>query len=206
MHHRLKPVLFYLLLLSVTEASAANFKKIEMVASPPPTKRIIQQIQSDFLQMERPLQFRIETKTIHKEPYYQRILEGEARVFQESYHPALICFALAPLAEDPEHDAEAYIILDVMFHKFQTLEWWPGPPTSFRSRSSPGDWAEFKKLNSTGGSAYSRGLDGIDQSQVKDWKELTSFRHYRIPPNEILPSSLKKKSKRGNWFSRLVSR
>lgn len=212
-HHSRKVALAFFIAALLSSAIAAEQKK-QPTLVPPPTKQDIKQIQSDFLQLDLPIRYSVKTTTrrvgegiiLLPEPYYHRELRGEARVLQDSYPPAWIAWALAPYLDDPTHDAEAYLIIDAAIDAFDGNQWSYGKPTTFVSRENPGDWPVRRKELASAGAAENAKFNGIKQSLVKDWDELESFHHYRIPPGEVLPSSIKKKSRRGSWFSRLFRR
>lgn len=213
-NHPSRNVVLVLLIAALLGSANAYAQKPQPTLVPPPTKQDIIQIQSDFLQLELPIRYSVKTTTrrvgegiiLAPEPYYHRELQGEARVLQESYPPAWIAWALTPYLDDPQHDAEAYLIVDAAIDVFEGNQWSYGKPTTYVSRGNPGDWPVRRKELASAGAAENAKLNGIKQSQVRDWDELESFHHYRIPPGKVLPSSIKKKSRLGSWLSRLFRR
>lgn len=159
-----------------------------------PTVEALRQIQSDFLQIQWPIQTRLRTTVMDiesqgPETYYRLELLGEAKAFQDAYPPALIAWALRPYLSDSNHDAEAALILTAVVLPIVDDGWSPRRPTTFRSRDEPGDWEQVRKaqvdsLDSIAG--------GFASDGVKNGLSARPLKKYRVPPDQVLPSSLKK--------------
>jgi len=172
------------------------------------SNELLRQIQSDFLQLSQPLNFTVKTQDdwtgvdalqrgLGAGPGKAKrvILSGDALEFKGKYPAPAIALALYPFFKDEAHDAEAYIIMSAVMDEREPMNF-----TSFRSRSDLGDWPQIRAIEAKGrrSSAASFG------ARTYHWSPMGTI--YKVAQNEILPSSFKKKTKRGNWFSRLVSR
>ena len=162
----------------------------------PPTGRI-QQIQSDFLQLSRPLDFTLQTeddwsgidgiqRSLGARPdKATRIkLHGDAKEFQDKYSAGEVALALYPFFRDDNNDAEACIM---MFAVQRTDVRPKDIATTFRSREQPGDWQSQKASVIR----YAKGdaLEHVLQN-FTGWNPKAP--QYKVPPDQILPSSLKK--------------
>ena len=176
-----------------------------------PSTARIQQIQSDFLQLTRPIKF-----SLHEEDDWSGIdaiqrgfgarpdkatrimLSGDAKEFQDKYSPGEIALALYPFFRDGNNDFEACVI---MFGVDKTnivyADHFENTIKSFESHQNSGDWEAKKNLITTDARHAAR---SDIQSHFTGWNPKAP--QYQVPPDQILPSSLKK-TKKIPWYLRL---
>jgi hypothetical protein len=202
--------IFTVLVFMCVSVFGIEIPKEKLHTHAPPTLETIRQIQSEFLQLSQPLEFDLRKKDIPLgvNPFhspsgmlYYFVLRGEVEQFRATYHPADIAIALRPFLREPDHDAEAHIILSALMKKSLAYD-----EIGFRSRANPGDWQK-------NGRAAADLTSSVTHSFISQWSTVSTTSHdfkklqqYRIPPNELLSSTLKKKTKRGNGYSRLFSK
>ncbi len=162
-----------------------------------PTVEEIRQIQSDFLQLEQPLNFKVKLEDDWEgvdalqrsfgagpDKCIRIKLYGDALEFKDKYSVADIALALYPFCREPAHDAEACIILyGVVGSKIISF-------STFRSRQSPGDWEQRRKLEID--VSESVAINQIQKSHDR-FDPIKAKSIYRFGSTQLKPSSLKKK-------------